>query len=539
MSRRFPRLAARTSASESHPLPSLGIDTTSMVDLAMNTIPARRVHSGCLFGTITTAFCLASLPSPAAADRTGEEIYKQDCLSCHGKQGEGSKDYGHPLVGDRSVDQLAKFIAKTMPEDDPGTCVGEDAEKVAAYIYDAFYSKTAQARNKPPRIELSRLTVRQYRNAVADLIGSFRAPGQWDDPSGLHGEYFKTQRFRQARSDRIIDRVDPTVQFDFGVNLPGRPEDRSATSSPIRWEGSVLAPETGDYEFIVRTEHAHAALGQRRQEAADRRLGEVGQRHRVPRVDPPAGRPRLSDPARVLQGQAGRGGPKQERPRPAAGEGDRSRCSWKAPAAGRRGDPAAEPVAGQGARRRSSSRRRSRRTTAASATSGARRSRRPGTRRRPTRRSRSPATSSAHLSELAGAERRRQGPRGEAARVLPQVRRAGVPPAAHRRAEEAFYVDRQFEDGEGPGDGRQAGRAAGPQVAAVPLPRDRRRRSTRTTSPPGSRSGSGIRCPTRRCSTPRRPASWPPASRWPRRPSGWSTDLRTRGRSSASSCSSG
>ena len=24
----------------------------------------------------------------------------------------------------------------------------------------------------------------------------------------------------------------------------------------IRWEGSVLAPETGDYEFIVRTEHA-------------------------------------------------------------------------------------------------------------------------------------------------------------------------------------------------------------------------------------------------------------------------------------------
>ena len=70
--------------------------------------------------------------------------------------------------------QLAQLIAKTMPEDDPGTCVGPDAEKVAAYIHEAFYSKTAQARNAPARIELSRLTVRQYRNAVADLVGSFR-----------------------------------------------------------------------------------------------------------------------------------------------------------------------------------------------------------------------------------------------------------------------------------------------------------------------------------------------------------------------------
>ncbi len=74
---------------------------------------------------------------------------------------------------------LARLIAKTMPEDAPGECVGEDAEKVAAYIYESFYSKAAQARNKfqAPRIELSRLTVRQYRSAVADLVGSFRDSG--------------------------------------------------------------------------------------------------------------------------------------------------------------------------------------------------------------------------------------------------------------------------------------------------------------------------------------------------------------------------
>ncbi len=61
--------------------------------------------------------------------------------------------------------------------------------QVAAYIYDAFYSKAAQARNpfRPARIELSRLTVRQYRNAVADLIGSFRRHRPLGRIAGLKG----------------------------------------------------------------------------------------------------------------------------------------------------------------------------------------------------------------------------------------------------------------------------------------------------------------------------------------------------------------
>lgn len=187
-------------------------------------------------------------------EKLGEQIYQRRCLSCHGKQGEGSKEYGHPLRGDKSIGQLSKYIAKSMPDDDPGTCTGEEAEKVAAYIHDAFYSKTAQARNKPAQIELSRLTVRQYQNTIADLIGGFRGPVKWEGPKGLHGEYFKTQRFWK-KEDRIVDRVDPTVQFDFGVNLP----DGSKTIGhrfAARWEGSVLAPDTGDYEFIVRTEHS-------------------------------------------------------------------------------------------------------------------------------------------------------------------------------------------------------------------------------------------------------------------------------------------
>jgi cytochrome c553 len=197
---------------------------------------------------------LAPRPAAAAEGRTGEQIYRQKCASCHGAAGEGTdEDYPRPLAGDRSVAQLARLIARTMPKDDPETCVGEDARKVAAYIYDAFYSKAAQARNKPPRIELSRLTVRQYRHAVADLVDGFRSPGRWDEQRGLRGEYFRSRRFRN--SDRVFTRIDPAVGFDFGESSPD-PKKFAGDPFSIRWEGSVLAPETGDYEFIVRTEHA-------------------------------------------------------------------------------------------------------------------------------------------------------------------------------------------------------------------------------------------------------------------------------------------
>lgn len=206
------------------------------------------------------ALALVSLPlilSPqraAAEGRTGERIYREVCARCHGDKGEGTKEnYPKPLIGNRSVAQLTRVIAKTMPEDDPGTCVGEDAAKVAAYIHEAFYSKDAQARNQPPRLELARLTVGQYRNAVADLVGAFRTSGRWNEQRGLRGEYFKSRRFRNG--DRVLERMDPTVQFDFGTSGPDAMKF-DANEFSIRWEGAVLAPETGVYEFIVRTEHA-------------------------------------------------------------------------------------------------------------------------------------------------------------------------------------------------------------------------------------------------------------------------------------------
>ena len=190
----------------------------------------------------------------AAEERTGQQIYKDLCAACHGAKGEGvDEHYPHPLVGDRSLKELTQYIEESMPEDDPTKCVGEDAAKVAAYVFETYYSPLAQARNKPARIELSRLTVRQYQNSVADLVGTFRSAGKWGQERGLKGEYFKSRR---PGRDRQIERIDPTVQFDFGEASPDPEKLDDPASFSIRWAGSVLAPETGEYEFMVRTEHA-------------------------------------------------------------------------------------------------------------------------------------------------------------------------------------------------------------------------------------------------------------------------------------------
>lgn len=216
----------------------------------------------------------AEIAKPGA--HPGAKIYQQLCAECHGKKGEGVADkYDEPLVGHRSVHSLAKYISRAMPEGKEGICVGVDADNVAAYIFDAFYSPAAQARNNPVRESLSRLTVEQYQNSVADLLGRFRGgsdrvPGA---ERGLRGRYSgrkieffgpyltpeenKVERDffkRRGKNRASFDRVDPVVAFRFGAESPD-PAKLSADEFDSRWEGSVLAPETGMYEFIVRTEN--------------------------------------------------------------------------------------------------------------------------------------------------------------------------------------------------------------------------------------------------------------------------------------------
>jgi mono/diheme cytochrome c family protein len=199
-------------------------------------------------------FAVSCLPA-SAADHPGLAVYREHCLRCHGEAGVGTKAVPDPLVGERSVNQLTAYIDETMPEDDPTKVTGAAARQVAEYIHANFYSPVARDRNRPARVELTRLTVRQYENVAADLVAGFRGRGPSPDPRrGLRAEYFRGRDYNR-QTGLVFERIDPQVDFDFGVEGPD-PEMFEPNRFAIRWLGSILPPETGDYEFVIRSEQA-------------------------------------------------------------------------------------------------------------------------------------------------------------------------------------------------------------------------------------------------------------------------------------------
>ncbi len=209
----------------------------------------------------------------APPEHPGAVIYRKLCAECHGKDGQGvDGKYDELLTGDRSLEGLAKKIEKTMPEDNEGACVGDDAKQVAAYIYDTFYSPAAQAKQHPLQRDLSRLTIAQYRSSVLDLMGRFRMGPGFDRPigteQGLKALYRgvellkpgeaedKTPKkgIQKKRPNFKIERVDGRVNFHFGADSPDK-EKMQPEEFSIRWEGSVVAEETGIYEFSIKTEN--------------------------------------------------------------------------------------------------------------------------------------------------------------------------------------------------------------------------------------------------------------------------------------------
>jgi hypothetical protein len=186
----------------------------------------------------------------------GRSIYRKDCARCHGKNGEGVKNkYADGLYGDWSIEKLTRYISRNMPEDDPGSCTGPEAEAVSRYIYDAFYSREARARNRPARVELARLTNRQYVNTVADLLRHFTGgESAFGTERGLRANYQPRGNLRGRKS---IERIDREVNFDFAQ---GTPFDAQSTNAPpktnefsMNWRGSIFAEESGEHEFIVKT----------------------------------------------------------------------------------------------------------------------------------------------------------------------------------------------------------------------------------------------------------------------------------------------
>ncbi len=180
--------------------------------------------------------------------KKGKEVYAGKCASCHGSIGEGVKGkYESALTGDMTPIELAKLISATMPENKPGTCVGEEAEAVAAFIHEAFYSESAQVRNRPPRVGVARLTAGQLRQTLSDLYASLDGVVEVRPTGGVSGTYFNAGRWKNDK--KVLTRVDPVIDFDFGRESPVDGVDPKEFY--IYWEGSLKVDETGRYEIIV------------------------------------------------------------------------------------------------------------------------------------------------------------------------------------------------------------------------------------------------------------------------------------------------
>lgn len=183
--------------------------------------------------------------SPELAE--GMRVFARKCAPCHGEGGKGGGGYSKPLAGMLSVRELGNYISKSMPPGNPAPPA--EAAKIAAYMHDAFYSPIAQERNRPARERLSRLTVRQYRNAVSDLVTGFGPAIPVEGGSGLSGAYLKGRR-----GEKGLDRKDPVIDFDFGNKAPA--EGFDPYNFTIHWQGSLIAPETGDYEIMIQSDQA-------------------------------------------------------------------------------------------------------------------------------------------------------------------------------------------------------------------------------------------------------------------------------------------
>jgi hypothetical protein len=184
-----------------------------------------------------------------AAPRTGEVVYREECLRCHGPQGQGvAGKADEPLLGEKSPHSLTRYVAREMPEDNPESLSMAECEAVSLYIHQAFYSPEARARNHPPRLDLAHLTVRQYRESVTDLLGALHKSNWATTSGGLLGVY-RESLGKDKGEAKLMEHVDSVVNFDFGAGP--LPQGKNAEQFKINWSGSLLVPDTGDYDFRI------------------------------------------------------------------------------------------------------------------------------------------------------------------------------------------------------------------------------------------------------------------------------------------------
>ncbi len=220
------------------------------------------VLAGVLLGlAVLSSFADEAVPAAnensaeTAILQRGQAIYNQMCAQCHGDKGQGvAGEYDKAFAGDRSVQWLTRRIDKTMPEDKPELCVGEDAAAVARYIHDSFYVPASHGPDKTGSAKptLQHLTVEQHRQTLADLLASFRKAQPMGEERGLRAEFYSG---RDMKDKPLAEQVDAKLDIVFTPEHPLHDRfDKKGHS--VRWSGSLLAPQTGEYEIVVRCDQA-------------------------------------------------------------------------------------------------------------------------------------------------------------------------------------------------------------------------------------------------------------------------------------------
>ncbi len=207
------------------------------------------------FGKYSTIFILTLLGIPSAwcnpEIETGKKLFAQHCAECHGAKGEGVEDeFSKPLVGDWPLKKLIHYVSKTMPDYDPEVVTGKEAEAVSKFIFESFYKKPELFR-KESRIQLARLTNRQFKQSIADLFSQFEGQPVLHKPvQGLIGKYYNAEGMNK-RKKMHAERIDSKIDFNFGGKAAM--EGMNPKKFSVYWEGSLLPRETGWYEFFVKS----------------------------------------------------------------------------------------------------------------------------------------------------------------------------------------------------------------------------------------------------------------------------------------------
>ena len=205
--------------------------------------------------------------------------------------------------------QLASVIDRTMPEDDPDKLDAAGSKRVAEYIYERSI-RPSRRPNRSRRASNCRGSPSSNTATPSPiLIGSFRRRRRSTTGAACAASISTRATSRAApahRPHRCRGEV-RLRQVGAGTRRArGRQDEVRPHQFCIRWEGSVLAPETGMYEFVVRTDHATRLwVNDARKPLIDKWVKSGSDTEYRESIFLLAGGPTRS--AGVLEGQAGRG----------------------------------------------------------------------------------------------------------------------------------------------------------------------------------------------------------------------------------------